>query len=219
MNVQERELLTAFLQQLSGAQAGQKDAEADALIREACVRQPDAAYLLVQRAMQLGQALQATQAQAGQLQAELDQLRAGTKSSFLADANAWGKSVVASPQVPAAMSHSAPLAPLAPLAQPRAAAMAPAAAATPAWGSSMLGTVATTAAGVVAGSFLYHGIENLMGNHNQGSALGANSAHATPATENTVINNYYGDSGNDAGGNDTELADAGSSFDDSGDNT
>jgi hypothetical protein len=32
----------------------------------------------------------------------------------------------------------------------------------------MLGTVATTAAGVVAGSFLFQGIQGLMGHHGQG---------------------------------------------------
>lgn len=212
MNVQERELLTAFLQQLTSAQAGQKDAEADALIRDACARQPDAAYLLVQRAMQLGQALQSTQAQARQLQAELDQLRATPKSSFLADANAWGKPAVAAAQASSAMAASAPLAPLA---APRGPAMAPAAGATPAWGSSMLGTVATTAAGVVAGSFLFQGIENLMGHHNQGGAWGANAAPPAPVTENTVINNYYGDSANDTADSATDVADA--DFGDSGD--
>lgn len=54
MNPQERDQLILFLQQLTQAQAGQKDNEADTLIKDACARQVDAAYLLVQRAMQLG---------------------------------------------------------------------------------------------------------------------------------------------------------------------
>ena len=53
MNIQERDQLKLFLQQLTQVQASQKDAEAETLIREACARQPDAGYLLVQRAMQL----------------------------------------------------------------------------------------------------------------------------------------------------------------------
>ncbi|MGZ5232512.1 MAG: DUF2076 family protein, partial [Burkholderiales bacterium] len=63
MTIQERELLERFLQQMTAARAGQKDPEAEALIKEAVARQPDAPYLLVQRALQLEQALQATQAQ------------------------------------------------------------------------------------------------------------------------------------------------------------
>ena len=90
MNHQEREQLNLFLQQLVQVQASQKDAEADGLIREACARQFDAAYLLVQRAMQLEHALQSMKAQCDQKQAELDKMRPGTQSSFLNDANAWG---------------------------------------------------------------------------------------------------------------------------------
>ena len=85
----------AFLQQMTQAQPGQKDAEADALIREASVRQPDAAYLLVQLAMGLGYALQAAQAQAAKLQAELDQLRPSARSSFLDNSNVWGRQIPA----------------------------------------------------------------------------------------------------------------------------
>ena len=39
MTPQERELLTTFLQQMIQAQAGQKDAEAEAMMREATARQ------------------------------------------------------------------------------------------------------------------------------------------------------------------------------------
>ncbi|MGT2491951.1 DUF2076 family protein [Cupriavidus basilensis] len=46
--------LEAFLTQLTQARAGMKDPQADALIAEGRPpRQPDAAYLLVQRAMML----------------------------------------------------------------------------------------------------------------------------------------------------------------------
>jgi len=42
MNLQVREQLIRFLQQMTQAQAGQKDAEAEAFIRVAAARQPDA---------------------------------------------------------------------------------------------------------------------------------------------------------------------------------
>lgn len=207
MNLQEREQLTHFLQQLTQAQAGQKDPDAERLIRDAAGRQPDAAYLLVQRAMQLEQALQIVQSQAGKLQAEMEQLRAGARSGFLDQGNAWGRPAAVPQAVPgavAAQQHQA-------LQQQPAAQAAPAASS---WGSSgMLGNIATTAAGVVAGSFLFQGIGNLMGNHQAGSGFGANAAHPTPATENTVINNYYDSSAPDEGEDLLASADDGDSGD------
>ena len=189
MNLEERQQLTLFLQQLTQAQVGQKDAEADTLILEACGRQPNASYLLVQRTMQLEHLLRQTQAQVTQLQSELAQARAGTQSGFL-DSNAWGKAPAAPAAQPPTMATQGPsVAPRAP---------APAAGATPSWGSGLLGNVATTAAGVVAGSFLFQGIENLMGHHNQGGTSAATPVQTpTPVAENTVINNYYGSDGPD----------------------
>ena len=188
MNLQERDQLALFLQQLTQVQASQKDPEADSLIREACLRQPDAGYLLVQRAMQLEHAMQAVKAQCGQLQAELEKARAGTQSGFLDNASAWGRSPTppAASFTPAAPSIGSTM-------QPRTQAPLAAPAVASSWGSGILGTVATTAAGVVAGSFLFQGIENLMGHHNQSGFGGMGSdAHAVPpVAENTVINNYY----------------------------
>ena len=204
MNPEERQQLTQFLQQLTQAQAGQKDGEADALILEACGRQPNAGYLLTQRAMQLEHVLRQTQAQVAQLQSELAQARAGASSGFLDNANAWGKApAVPAAQLPGIAAQSSTMA-------PRASTPAPVAGASPSWGSGLLGSVATTAAGVVAGSFLFQGIQNMMGHHNQDGASAANPAQPTPVAENTVINNYYGndapdrlaDAGDDSGGTD-----------------
>ena len=172
MTPQERELTVSFLQQLTQAQVGQKDSEADALIREACARQPEAVYLLVQRAIALDVALQATQAQVAKLQAQLDQVQPDARGGFLDSSNAWGKTAAtrgatppsstpaASSYAPARSAPQAPLAPQAPSAPPARASS---------WGSGMLGNVATTAAGVVAGSFLFQGIQGLMGHHNPGA--------------------------------------------------
>ncbi len=183
MNAQERELLTTFLQQMAQASAGQKDAEAEALIRAASARQPDAAYLLVQRAMQLEYALQAAQAKADQLQAELDQVRPGSRSGFLNNPNAWGRGAAdsvagADRLAPTSIPGKAGGAErLAPTSVPSKAAGG----AAPAWGSGMLGAVAGTAAGVVAGSFLFQGIQGLMGDHDKAAtAPPPASANATP---------------------------------------
>ena len=198
MNPQERELLISFLQQMSQAQAGQKDTEADVLIGAACARQPDAAYLLVQRAIQLEHALQANQSQVTKLQAELEQMRSGTRASFLDNANTWGRAAPA-PVAPAAAAVAVDQ----PRVQTGPAAPIPASS----WGSGMLGSVATTAAGVVAGSFLFQGIQGFMGHHDTGARLGANAAENAlpPVAENTVINNYYDGSGPDDA---TDLASA-----------
>ena len=158
MNIQEREQLTQFLQQLKGAQVGAKDAEAERLIQETCRQQADANYLLVQRSMLLGQALETAQAEIARLQQALEPPRASS-NSFLGG-NAWGNSPVA----PAAGLQR----PAGPASVPP---ISPAAVNPSSWGAGMLGTVATTAAGVVAGSFLFQGIEHLMGNHNSSNGL------------------------------------------------
>jgi hypothetical protein len=207
MTPQEREPLSAFLQQMTQAQAGQKDPEADALIREASGRQPDAAYLLVQRAMGLDYALQAALAQAAKLQTELDQLRSGTRSSCLDTGNAWGRSMPAPSPAPA---------PLATAASARVAAQAAPAAAAPAssWGSGILGTVATTAAGVVAGSFLYQGIQGLMGHHNQ-AANAEPSATPPPLASGKLASDT--DEPSDAEDDSEDYADAANGEFDTGD--
>src|SRR4029079_18035691 len=93
MTLQEKELLARFLEQLRGAQAGPKDLEAEGMIREAVARQPDAAYLLVQRAIQLEQLLAAAQAEAQKARTELENAQSGARgTSFLNDNYAWGRS-------------------------------------------------------------------------------------------------------------------------------
>jgi len=200
MNLQEREQLNQFLRQLMQVQAGSKDVEAEALIREACAGQPDAGYLLVQRSMQLEFALQASKTQCAQLQVELDKARTSTPSGFLNDASAWGRlpAAVTESSAPAAAGFGSAIAPRAQT--PVAAAPASS------WGSGLLGNVATTAAGVVAGSFLFQGIGNLMGHHGGFGAANADAHGVPPVAGNTVVNNYYDGSGPD---DPVELADAG----------
>ena len=61
MNRRERDALLKFLEPLLRIRATDKDVTAETLILEHCARQPDALYLLVQRAMALEAALQAAQ--------------------------------------------------------------------------------------------------------------------------------------------------------------
>ena len=156
-----------FLRLLQEAQAGQKDSEAEALIRDAVARQPDAAYLLVQRVMQLEFALEASQSEAGQLKRELAQTRTGRPaSSFLGSPNEWGRRPAASAGAAQSNFQPAMTRDARPATQPAPAAAAPASS----WGSGLMGTVASTAAGVVAGSLLAQGIGSLMGRHNNDHA-------------------------------------------------
>lgn len=185
MNSQEHSQLSQFLAQLSGAQAGNKDTEADALIREAVAKQPDAAYLLVQRALLQDQALSAAKMQIADLQNQLQNAANSQRGSFLGS-DPWAQPAGNVGGVPGAGNYQVPRG-------------APMQAQAPGFfgggGSSFLGNVATTAAGVVAGSFLFQGIESLLGHHGGGSAGWGQSAfgehHGSP--EQTVVNNYYGD--------------------------
>lgn len=209
MNSTEKELLSRFLQQLSSAQAGQKDAEAETLIRETVSRQPDAAYLLTQRTIQLEQLLAASQAELHKLQA---QSRPGgaSASGFLGDANAWGRSAGVNPAQ--SLAH-------APAAPPRPG-MAAQAAPASSWGSGLFGNIAATAAGVVAGSFLFQGIQGLMNRNNESDTQSASSdwgpshheASNEASNEPELLNSYdtpahgggdsfadLGDSGGDLG--------------------
>jgi hypothetical protein len=187
MNSQEREQLTQFLNQLLGVKLTEKDSEAESLIRDSVARQPDAAYLLVQRSLLQNQALQAAQAKITDLQNQLQQRSASPSNSFL-NGDPWAQAPANPNGVPGGSSYQIPSA------QPgtgnagfaRAAAPSPSAGI----GSSFLGNVATTAAGVVAGSFLFQGIENLLGHHQSGFGQ---QAFGGQMPEQTVINNYYGD--------------------------
>jgi len=182
MNSQERNQLSQFLNQLNEVKLTQKDAEAEALIRDAVAKHPDAAYLLVQRALLQDQALTAAKAQIAELQNQLQAGASPQRGGFLGN-DPWAQPANNSGAVPGAGNYQ----------MPRGAAPAQAPGFFGGGGGSFLGNVATTAAGVVAGSFLFQGIESLMGHHGSSAwgqqAMGEHSG----LQEQTVVNNYYGD--------------------------
>lgn len=161
MNPSDEKTLQDFLGQLVQARGVTKDPQADALIQRAVAEQPDAAYLLVQRALLVEQALGNAKARIAELE------RQTTKSSggFL-DANTWGNSAQSHPSSPAPVQSAAQ----------GAAAPARSGGFLGGAGGSMLGTIAATAAGVAAGSFLFQGIGNLLdhGGAHGGAEGGAN---------------------------------------------
>ena len=167
MTPQESQVLEKFLAQLTNAHLSAKDPEALAMISKAVAQQPDAAYLLVQRALLLEQALQQAKSQLSRLQGQRDD---GGNS-------AWSQATPAAPgPVPASAST------------PQAQAAPQTAGPTGGW-SGFLGNAASTAAGVAGGAFLFQGIEGLFGHH--GGGFFGESA-PTEMVENVTINDYTG---------------------------
>lgn len=166
MSPQETQVLQNFLDQLVKVQGVSKDAQAQSLIGAALSRQPDAGYLLVQRALLLEQALAEANSQLAGLQSELRELqaqRAAAPSGNFFDpaASGWGNSAASRPLTvaPANPVGAAAL-------PPYGAAGAPLAADSPSGffgGGNVLGTMAATAAGVAAGAFLFQGLSHLSG--------------------------------------------------------
>jgi len=195
MNATERDQLQQFLNALRQTRADPKDPMADNLISDAVKAQADAPYLLVQRAMGLGFALDAAQTRVAQLETqcaqqlnELAQLKADqaahappqtTTGSWMSGTQAWGRGAETptppSSNIAANTPNRAHVALSSPMV-PRPAAM-PAQAPTSAWGGGMMAQMATTAAGVVAGGLLFQGVQNLMG-HNKPAP--APTADASP---------------------------------------
>jgi len=68
MSSEHETRLRALLQRLVRAQVAQKDSTSETLIREALQRQPDAAYLLIQRVLVLEAALEETREQMARVQ-------------------------------------------------------------------------------------------------------------------------------------------------------
>lgn len=197
MTPQDAQALDNFLTQLTQARVQAKDPQAAAMIADAVARQPDAAYLLVQRAMLLDHALADARAQIAGLQQQLQQAQAaqGYGARGFADGDvAWGNSVgrglaPAAPAQPVAVAPAATAVPPVPM-QP----------APPARGGflgggfgSALGSIATTAAGVAGGAFLFQGIEHLFqGGGNAGNGSNSSNGFLGQPSE-TVVNNYFDD--------------------------
>ncbi|ASU37130.1 hypothetical protein hmeg3_01690 [Herbaspirillum sp. meg3] len=212
MNPQETQMLQDFLNQLTQVRGIGKDAQADAMIAAAVAQQPDAAYLLVQRALLMDQALATSKTQIAALQSQVQALQSGaTPARGFLDGNTWGNT-------PAASVRSEPAPAYAPVyASPPASApaqMAPQYQAAPTASSgffgggmgSMLGTVAATAAGVAGGAFLYQGIEHLMNGNSSSFGSARQNGLSSPVenVENTTVNNYYGDNADKTRGQDRD---------------
>lgn len=147
MTEQERQLLNNLLNNLVATPTGQKDPQAEDMIRRALSRKPDSTYLLVQRTLLQDIALQNAQSRIDALEQQLRQAQpisdsrtSGGSGSFLG--GGWNQSYPQSQQnwnvQPSPSS----------IPQPNAF-------------SGFLKSAATTAAGVAGGALLFQGLENL----------------------------------------------------------
>src|SRR5216683_3075582 len=197
---QERDLITTLLARLKGAAGQPKDPEADPLIRQAMVEQPDAPYYLVQTVLIQDLSLHQAQNRIADLEGQLANAQASAKpTSFLG--NLFGTSQPASP-APGSVPSAGPWVRSPQTAAPppqQGYAQQPQQGYAPAGGGMMGGmgggggflrSAAATAAGVAGGALLFQGISSLFGNHYAGGLMGGGAM--TPGLGESVVNNYYG---------------------------
>ncbi|SDF03339.1 hypothetical protein SAMN05428966_11271 [Massilia sp. PDC64] len=174
MSPQDSQMLHDFLSQLIQARGIQKDPEADALIQRAVAQQPDAAYLLVQRALLLEQALNNAKDRIASLENQVRSGQQGGDGGKFLDANSWGNSGRTQPAQSYQRDTQQPYQsqpqyqpPYQPQYQPQYQS-APSSGFLRGGFGSTLGSIAATAAGVAAGGFLFQGLENMFSHHDHG---------------------------------------------------
>jgi uncharacterized protein len=202
MTPQESKLIEDLASRIAQTQVGQKDAEAENLIRQEIGSRPDALYILVQTVLVQTMALEQAKAQIADLQQKLASAQTNppaASTSFLG--GLFGSHAArppAAPQPPPAQGgwQTAPQPPAPGGWQTAPPAYAPAPGAAPAGGgaSSFLRSAATTAAGVAAGALAFEGIESLIhGFGHQGGVggMGGGSGFLQQPGGETIVNNYY----------------------------
>ena len=209
MTPEERNLISGLFDRLRNVNPGQKDQEAEQLIKQSAAAQPDSPYLLVQTLLVQEHALNNAQVRIQQLEKQAAQAPQPAQgggflsglfghSSNPAPAPAPQSGIIPTQQLPQNPAYAQNAPPY-----PSTVSMAPSA------GGGFLRSALTTAAGVAGGAVLFQGIENLLG-HNSGpfgsmgggGGFGGFGGGGTEPIENReVINNYIDERG---GGNQPE---------------
>jgi hypothetical protein len=233
MTPQESDLITTLLARLKSAGGQPKDPDADRLIRQAMAEQPDAPYYLVQTVLIQDLSLHQAQARIAELEKQVGEAQS-RPTSFLG--GLFGRSQPEQPSgsVPAAgpWSRGPQVAP--PQQPPPHYAQQPGyaqpgygPAAGGMMGGGMMGgmggggflrSAAATAAGIAGGALLFEGISSMFG-HGYANSLNGGMG-MTPGLGETVVNNYYGDSGGGGdygGGSDAGYAGGGGDYGGGGD--
>ena len=201
MSPEERQLLVGLFERTKSAANGPRDQEAETFINEQIKAQPAAPYLLAQTVIVQDQALQGANARIEELEAEVRQLQSKPAGSFLGGLFGGGQRQAPPPprRPMPPPGYGAPQG--GPWGQQRGYAPQGYAPQPDAGGGFLKGALGA-AAGVAGGVLLADGIRSLFSHGGAGGManLGIGSGF-TPASDTTVINNYYGDQP-DAGGYD-----------------
>jgi uncharacterized protein len=195
MTPEEETMLGDLIGRVTQTRLTEKDPEAEQLLNQQLGRNPDALYILAQTVLVQKYALEQAQAQLQQLQ-QVQPQQPARATSFLG--NLLGHHDPAPPPPPPPPQPGYGAAPYGqPWTQvPQQYGPPPV---SPGGGSSFLRTAATTAAGVAAGALAFQGIESLVhgfGGQPSGLAGGGYFGGEGGRPEETVINNYYDDAGN-----------------------
>ena len=183
MTDQERQLISGLGERIKNAPAPQIDRDAYDLILHSIGTRPDALYILTQTVLIQEMALDQAKAQIDELKQQPAGYSSVPQQGGFLPGSYQGSSYAAPPPPPQA--GSAP---------------------TGGGGfSGFLHNAATTAAGVIAGEIAFDSLSSLFG-HRGGGFFGGGSG-IMPGSD-TIVNNYYGDSGDahSQGGDDSRFA-------------
>ncbi len=191
MTYEEKLMLNDFLGKLVSVNNISKDPEADMLIKKAFNMQPDAGYILVQNMLLMQVAVTELKKRVEELERlQQNNQNQQPQSSFLgANSQNTVQSYFGGQKLQAQNQQQYQQNPNEQYTQRQSSGV-----------GDFFRSVGTTAAGVAGGMLLFEGINTLFSPHSGGGFLGS-SAASIPQNE-TIINNYYGDSVQPANQND-----------------
>ncbi|WP_454701106.1 DUF2076 domain-containing protein [Agrobacterium burrii] len=238
MSPEENQLLKGLFDRTKTASATPRDSEAETLIADAVRDQPAAPYYLAQAVIVQEKGLEAAAAHIKQLEDRIHALESGNSAPQAAAQGGFLSSIFGTGQ-------PQPLAPTpAPVAAPTSWRNDTAGQTAGPWGSptgqqqpggpwsqqptavgrsggGFLQGALGTAAGVAGGMLLANSLSGIFGSHMSSLGLGSPFGGSNPAgnapVEETVVNNYYGDSANPQNNDDDDIQQA--DYDDSADDT
>lgn len=183
MTYEEKLMLNDFLGKLVSVNSISKDPEADMLIKKALTMQPDAGYVLVQNMLLMQAAVTELKKRVEELErSQQNNQNQQPQSSFLgANSQNTVQSYFGGQKPQTQNQQQYQQNPNEQYTQRQSSGV-----------GDFLRSAGTTAAGVAGGMLLFEGISTLFSPHSGGGFLGSSTA-SMPQNE-TVINNYYGDS-------------------------